>query len=154
MAQNHDRPRRGQEGVPLLRPKSLDRPKRKYAALYNIFPEEGTAIERNDKTTKLLGLFTAALLAVTAAGCGTADQARSGHVHVDRNNDGYCDEDGEPMPARSGGGHYYGVPFFGGSTRTGVAAPGQPAGSSRPAGITGGSAPRGGIGSSHTGGGG
>ncbi len=59
------------------------------------------------------------------------------------------------MPARSGSGHYYGAPFFfGGSNRTGVAAPGHPAGTGHPAGLTGGAAPRGGIGSSHTGGGG
>lgn len=108
------------------------------------------------KTTRMLGLFMAALLVVTA-GCGSSEPTRAGHVHVDRNNDGYCDEDGEPMP-RSGGGHYYGGTYYGtpgyGSPGYGSHAPTAPAGSGHAATITGGSAPHGGIGSTHVGGGG
>ncbi|MDR7866858.1 MAG: hypothetical protein RIN56_08550 [Sporomusaceae bacterium] len=110
-------------------------------------------MERTDKTAKLLGLFMAALLTVTA-GCSAGSQDRPGHTHIDRNNDGYCDEDGEQMPARAGGGHFYGLPFFFGGTRTGVATPGQTAPSTgQGATITSGKA-RGGIGSSGIGGGG
>ena len=97
-----------------------------------------------------------ALLTVTA-GCGSGDQNRSGHTHIDRNNDGYCDEDGEPMPAGGSayhGSHYYGAPYYGGTTQYGGASAGQPAGPGHAATISGGSAPRGGIGSTHTGGGG
>lgn len=105
------------------------------------------------KTAKALGLFLAAVLVLTP-GCGGSGDARSGHTHIDRNNDGYCDEDGEPMPAAGGSryhggyyGGYYGLPHFGGGS-TVQRGPGHPAG------ITGGAAPRGGIGSSHFGGGG
>ncbi|MDT8902869.1 hypothetical protein [Anaeroselena agilis] len=108
-------------------------------------------MERTDKTAKLLGLFMAALLTVTA-GCSAGGQSRPGHTHIDRNSDGYCDEDGEQMPARAGGGHFYGVPFFFGGTRSGVAAPGQATpGSGRGATISSGKA-RGGIGGGFTGG--
>ncbi len=97
-----------------------------------------------------------ALLTVTA-GCGGSETTRAGHTHIDRNNDGYCDEDGEPMPAGSSGyrgSGYYGVPFFGGATRYGAAPAGKPSGPGHAATISGGSAPRGGIGSAHSGGGG
>jgi hypothetical protein len=111
------------------------------------------------KTAKMLGLFLAAVLVLTP-GCGSNETERAGHTHIDRNNDGYCDEDGEPMPAagsssrhygNSGGyyGGYYSLPHYGGGTTTV-----QPSGPSHPAGISSGSAPHGGIGSSHTGGGG
>jgi hypothetical protein len=111
-------------------------------------------MERDNKTAALLSLFMAALLTVTA-GCSSTDQGRPGHTHVDRNDDGYCDEDGEPMPARAGGSHYYGAPFFFGGTRTGVVAPGQAApGSSRSATISSGKAAHGGIGGVSAGGGG
>lgn len=100
-----------------------------------------------------------ALLTVTA-GCGSGETTRSGHTHIDRNNDGYCDEDGEPMPAGSGnsggyyGGHYYGTGgYYGGSTYSGAPSA-QPAGPGHAATISGGAAPRGGIGSAHSGGGG
>lgn len=96
-----------------------------------------------------------ALLTVSA-GCGTGDQNRSGHTHIDRNNDGYCDEDGEPMPRAGGGyygGHYYGTPYIGGSNYSGTPS-GQVAGPGHAATISSGSAPHAGIGSTHTGGGG
>jgi len=105
------------------------------------------------RTARVLGLFMAALL-VAAAGCGT-DTASPHHVHVDRNNDGYCDEDGEPMPAAGArhagspyyGSTYYGLPRSGGS----LYAPSQTTG--RPATISSG-VPRGGVGGSAAGGGG
>lgn len=95
-----------------------------------------------------------ALLTVTP-GCSSGDQARSGHVHIDRNNDGYCDEDGDPMPRGSGSGyyggsHYYGT--YGGPSHYGGTTSGQPAGTGHAASISSGS--HGGIGSSHSGGGG
>src|SRR5689334_6935511 len=105
------------------------------------------------KTAKVLGLFLAAALVLTP-GCGSGTE-RADHVHIDRNNDGFCDEDGEPMPAGGsgsryyGGSGYYGLPHYGGGTVSS-----HPSGPSHPAGITGGTAPHGGIGSSHTGGGG
>ncbi len=111
-------------------------------------------MERTDKTAKLLGLFMAALLTVTA-GCSAGGQDRPGHTHVDRNNDGYCDEDGEQMPARAGGSGFYGAPFFFGGTRSGVATPGQSAPSTgQGATITSGKSAHGGIGGSSVGGGG
>lgn len=96
-----------------------------------------------------------ALLTVTP-GCSSGDQARSGHVHIDRNNDGYCDEDGEPMPRGSGstyhGSHYYGT--YGGPTHYGGTTSSQSSGSGHAASISSGSSSHGGIGSSHSGGGG
>lgn len=108
------------------------------------------------KTARLLGLFLAAALVLTP-GCGSSE--RAGHVHIDRNNDGYCDEDGEPMPAGGSGSRYYGghsgyYGTYSGLPRSGGVTAGQPSGSSHPAGISSGAAPHGGIGSSHTGGGG
>lgn len=105
-----------------------------------------------DKTAKVLGLFMAALLVATA-GCGSSEQARPGHTHIDRNNDGYCDEDGDTMAAGSGNRHYgstfYGTPHYGGGTVAG-----QPAGAGHAATISGGTSARGGIGGVSTGSGG
>lgn len=111
--------------------------------------------ERRTGTATVLGLFMAAVLTVTT-GCGTADTVRSGHAHVDQNNDGYCDEDGERMPGGSGtyggyhyfGGGYYG-PHYGGTAPTkGTTAP------SPGASISSGAAGHGGIGGGGSGGGG
>ena len=113
----------------------------------------------NPKTAKMLGLFLAAVLVLTP-GCGSSENERAGHTHIDRNSDGYCDEDGEPMPAAGSGSRYYGghsgyyggyysLPHYGGGNPT----VSQPGGPSHPAGISSGT-PHGGIGSSHTGGGG
>lgn len=112
----------------------------------------------HDKSVRMLGLFMAALLAATV-GCGGGHQpAGQGHVHVDRNNDGYCDEDGEPMPDGSGSRHggYYGPPgyYYGSSGYRGPAAGSPGAGTGRAATISGGSAAHGGIGSMGSGGGG
>lgn len=112
---------------------------------------ESGAKTPDTKTAKMLGLFMAALLVVTA-GCG-GEQPRAGHVHIDRNNDGYCDEDGEPMPRSGGGYHYYGGSYYGTpghSNPSPGAAPGSPG---HAATITSG-APHGGVGSTHVGGGG
>ena len=104
----------------------------------------------NLKTTKVVGLFLAMAL-VTTTGCGTSPQQdQLQHVHYDKNNDGYCDEDGQPMRGTSayGSGYhggYYGVPHYGGSTSAGTPNSGR-------AGISSGS--HGGIGSGGSGGGG
>lgn len=105
------------------------------------------------KTARLLGLFMAAAL-VGVSGCGAPETVRYEHIHIDRDNDGYCDEDGAVMSEnRRGGpvvlpGGYYG----GTAGKTAVSGPAAPAGTA-PA-ISSGTAPKGGIGSGATGGGG
>lgn len=107
----------------------------------------------NIKTAKVLGLFMAVVLAATP-GCGTTQTARPGHVHVDRNGDGYCDEDGETITGGgSGGSHYYhsnggyySTTHYGGSSSSPVTT------STHSAGITSGA--HGGIGGHSSGGGG
>jgi len=74
----------------------------------------------NSKTAAVLGLFMATALTVTP-GCGYNDAAQNRHVHVDRDGDGYCDEDGQPMNGRSTGSgysRYYGLPGDSGRTST------------------------------------
>ncbi|HWR56484.1 MAG TPA: hypothetical protein VN462_08245 [Negativicutes bacterium] len=96
------------------------------------------------KTAKIMGLFMAAVLAAGAGGCG------SGHVHVDRNRDGYCDEDGQPLNSNSSSGsswyhwsHYRGGSYpAAGSTDTHATGSGISSGA------------KGGIGSHASGGGG
>lgn len=103
---------------------------------------------RESKTARLVGLFAVAVLSVTP-GCGSNTAAQ--HVHVDRNDDGYCDEDGEPMNQRGNGYSRSGgfIPYFGGiGSNTATTAPGHAAT------ISGGSASHGGIGGGHSGGGG
>ena len=95
------------------------------------------------KTAKMLGLFMAVTLAATA-GCGAPQ-----HAHIDRNGDGYCDEDGERVGTTYGSrgyGGYYSSPYLGGQM---MAAPGTP---STSAGISSGT--HGGIGGSSVGSGG
>lgn len=106
---------------------------------------------QTNKTAKVLGLFMAVALAATA-GCGTTDRDQLRHVHYDKNGDGYCDEDGQPMDSSYGGSHYYhsggyySLPHYGSSTP--ASSPGHPAG------ISSGTAAHGGIGSVSAGGGG
>lgn len=91
----------------------------------------GPAGQPGRTTAKVLGLFMAIVLA-TATGCGTAANS-STHVHIDRNQDGYCDDDGQPMTASSGsryyhgGGGYYSLPNSGSSTTNTVPSAGHPA---------------------------
>ena len=91
----------------------------------------------SDKTTRVVGLFMAITLFVSP-GCAT--NSSWGHVHVDRNGDGYCDEDGQSMHSSSGSGRSY----YGGSGTSGS--------SERSTGISTGS--HGGIGGSSSSGGG
>ncbi|HMM22246.1 MAG TPA: hypothetical protein PKA10_16115 [Selenomonadales bacterium] len=116
---------------------------------------EGCETGELSKTARLLGLFTAVLL-VAAPGCGLTDDSQAKHVHVDRNGDGYCDDDGEPVgqpESRPGGGLYY-LPGGYYSAPRGPGIAGTPAPGGHNATISGGSAPKGGIGGLGTGGGG
>ena len=84
-------------------------------------PEQPSA----GRTKKVLGLFMAIVLAAST-GCGSQSSiTRPGHQHIDSNRDGYCDEDGDPMPTSSGTrstyhGGYYSLPHYGGTTTTPV----------------------------------
>lgn len=95
----------------------------------------------------LAGLFLAA--AMTVSGCDNEE-----HVHVDRDGDGYCDEDGESM--RDSHGRYYGhgPGYYGryGSSGSGSTAAGDGAGGTANV-SQGTSVGKGGIGG-HSGGGG
>lgn len=83
----------------------------------------GKEIQATSKTAKLMGLFTAAMLAVSPGCSYFNDNANSRHVHVDANNDGYCDEDGQSMNqsnSNTGSGYYHGYAgggYFGGWSR-------------------------------------
>lgn len=103
------------------------------------------------KTAKLVGLFTAVMLA-TAPGCGLLGDSQAKHVHVDRNGDGYCDDDGEPVTQSGGGGYYHPGGFYSAPRGPGVSGPVSPGGNG--ATISSGSAPKGGIGGLGIGGGG
>ncbi|MBP2652534.1 MAG: hypothetical protein H6Q73_103 [Firmicutes bacterium] len=95
----------------------------------------------SDKTTRVVSLFMAITLLV-APGCAT--NTRPGHVHVDKNGDGYCDEDGQSMHSSSGSSGYYRSSYYGGSS--------SESSSGRSTGISTGS--HGGIGGSSVSGGG
>lgn len=104
----------------------------------------------SSRTAKIMGMFMTVLL-MAAAGCGSSQTDSLEHVHYDKNGDGYCDEDGQPMRANasgygSGGGYYY-LPHVGGAAAGTASAVKGPAG-----GISSGS--HGGIGSAAAGGGG
>jgi hypothetical protein len=86
------------------------------------------------KSEKVLGLFLGIALVLTS-GCAS----NNGHTHVDNNKDGYCDIDGEPMPRSS---HYSTSNYR--SARESTTSDN----------ISSGSAPKGGIGSHSSGGGG
>lgn len=107
---------------------------------------EEKTITRKVTTAQLTGLFLAAVLAVTT-GCS------GGHAHVDRNQDGYCDEDGEPMnTSRSS---YWGYNRWGWGSWGGTTADSDASTRSGGAHISSGvGGPHGGIGSSHSSGGG
>lgn len=98
------------------------------------------------KTAKVVGLFMAAVLAAGASGCSSP---LSRHKHIDRNKDGYCDEDGQPMTSGSSSGSrwYHWSHYYGGSSRT---ASGTVNSHSSKSGISSGA--KGGVGS-HAGGG-
>jgi|GEM_PF-5755869 len=100
----------------------------------------------NVKTAKILGLFMATALAVLP-GC-----AGFNHTHIDRNGDGYCDEDGRPMNSSTGGrSHYYGGSsggYYNGTSQSGTHT------TTATSGVSTGTAPKGGIGSHSWGGGG
>lgn len=97
------------------------------------------------KTAKILGIFMASAITFMS-GCSSSGQ----HVHVDRNRDGYCDEDGKPMNSSSSGGGHYGS--FYNSSSTSVKPSTSATGSSNIS--TGTAGPWGGIGSHSWGGGG
>lgn len=83
---------------------------------------ENKQIQATSKTAKLVGLFTAAMLAVSPGCSYFNDNTNSRHVHVDANNDGYCDEDGQLMNqsnSNTGSGYYghTGGGYFGGWPR-------------------------------------
>ena len=72
----------------------------------------------------LMALFLAAAVTLTA-GCSSGGQGRN-HICIDKNNDGLCDVDGQPMTAGGGtgtyygGGRYYSTPHFGTTERSGA----------------------------------
>jgi len=103
-------------------------------------------------TTQLTGLFLAAAL-MLSSGCSNEP---GGHTHVDRNQDGYCDEDGEPVGSTYRSHSGYGRPLFGwGGGSSGASTSTSKSSGSEGAHIsTGSSGGHGGIGSSHGGGGG
>lgn len=110
--------------------------------------EQETAAAKS-KTAKLVGLFTATVLAFSS-GCSYYNPLASKHIHIDNNHDGYCDEDGQPMPRGSGGGgHYYGGS---GTYGSGGTQGGGSAGEASPAGMS--TAAKGGIGGHAAGSGG
>lgn len=53
------------------------------------------------KTNKVVGLFLAAALSVTVAGCSSDEETYYDDDCVDENNDGYCDDDGSPASGSS-----------------------------------------------------
>lgn len=114
-------------------------------------PEGPEKIGELSKTAKLLGLFTAVML-VAAPGCGLTGDSQAKHVHVDRNGDGYCDDDGEPVSSQSGGGYYHTGGYYSTPRAPGALGTTTPSGHSPT--ISSGSAPKGGIGGLGIGGGG
>jgi hypothetical protein len=97
------------------------------------------------ETATIVGLF---LCLTVSTGCGSAPsaQSRPGHVHIDKNGDGYCDEDGEPMGSSSTSPWYNNSRYYS-SPSVSAAKDGSPS-------ITKGTSPKGGIGGTSVGSGG
>jgi hypothetical protein len=104
------------------------------------------------KTARIFGLFMAAVMAVTP-GC-TSNNGQNRHVHVDKNGDGYCDEDGELMNSSRSGFHrnYFGGGYGGTYNNPQSGSHSTPNSTGQIS--TGTAAPKGGIGSYGVGGGG